>query len=247
MPVSTKPFLIEITREDQTLNGTSLAGCGVSEGELPDGTEAVAILLPKTLVETRLSLFDVPVSLNGAPTREIEPETQAPPEAAQPEPVREKASTAKKKPGRKPGPKPGEKARHAGITPIDGRSDIDVLHLTVPTATRLEENGITTVGRLASKTEAELLEIGLSTNTAALIRSALYKVGHTLTVTDPKLSDICLVPITRRKLNEIGIKTPADLTEFTRKELLDIRGVNDSQLDLFEERLGKFGMALKSV
>lgn len=245
--MTTKPFHIEVFRDGATLNGVPLDGAEVEEGELPDGTKALIVLLPRDLVSTKLSLRAVRApALNGAPAaKEIEAPVAAEPVAAEPAPA--EAVEAKAKPKRpKTKRKLTQRPDAAGIAPIDVRTSLDVLKLTSPTLTRLTDNGITTIGQLINKTEENLHEYGLGPSTTARIRTSLYKVGHELTVKDPKLTDICIAPMTLIKLRQHGIKTVDDLTNFSREELSTIPGCNDNQLDKFEVRLARFKKALKT-
>lgn len=250
--MTTKPFHIEVFRDGATLNGVALDGAEVEEGKLPDGTEAFIVLLPKDLVSTKLSLRAVRApALNGAPApQEIEAPVAAEPapaktEPAKPAPAKTEAVEAKpKRPKTKR--KLTQRPDAAGIAPIDVRTSLDVLKLTSPTLTRLTDNGITTIGQLINKTEENLHEYGLGPSTTARIRTSLYKVGHELTVKDPKLTDICIAPMTLIKLRQHGIKTVDDLTNFSREELSTIPGCNDNQLDKFEVRLARFKKALKT-
>ena len=251
--MTAKPFHIETTRSGSTLNGASLDGAEVEEVDLPDGTEAYMLLLPKKLVSTKLSLR------SGRPVIDV---LQAPVVKEIPAPVEtgavEEPEAVAVEPDDEPAPKQdkpkGEAKRKLGrppkvapvAEPIDPRTDIEVLKLTAPTAQRLLDNGVNNVGKLAAKTENDVLDMGLSRSTAALIRSALYKVGHSLTITEPKLSDICLVPVTRKRLNEEGIVTVDDLTKWTAEELRLIRGCNGTQVDKFIERLARYGKSLKA-
>lgn len=255
--MTTKPFHIEVFRDGVELNGGSLDGAEMEECKLPDGTEAYMLLLPKDIVSTKLSLRAVRApALNGAPAaKEIEAPVATKPEPAEPapaktvpaEPAPAKIEAVEAKPKRpKTKRKLTQRPDAAGIAPIDVRTSLDVLKLTSPTLTRLTDNGITTIGQLINKTEENLHEYGLGPSTTARIRTSLYKVGHELTVKDPKLTDICIAPMTLIKLRQHGIKTVDDLTNFSREELSTIPGCNDNQLDKFEVRLARFKKALKT-
>lgn len=250
-----KRFNIEFFRDDATLNGTSLDGTEMAEGVLPDGTEVYMLALPKDLVSTKLSLrtsLGLPVPAP-APAKEIEaaPKAEAVEAPAEPE-VAEEAPKANGKPPAKRDRRPKstrkltQRPDAANIEPIDVRTSLSVLKLTSPTVTRLEENGITTIGQLTKKTEDNLRDLGLGPNTVATIRTSLYRVGHFLTIKDPKLTDVCLAPMTLRKLREHGVRTISDLTALTEEEVRIIPGVNENQFRLFTERLTRFGMSFKA-
>ena len=125
-------------------------------------------------------------------------------------------------------------------------NELESLGLSSKKIQTLNENGITSVDHFKIWTEEELLELpGFGVYTLDKIKAGLDKRGLRLKSNDPIESWDFLSWEIIDALNKEGIYFIDDLTEMTKKELLNIPGVEEHIFDEIKARLNERGLSLK--